>query len=348
MTIRGLLRRLPLLPVLAAAAVAAAVVLGGGATAAAQPFLKFTLDGRIDSDAAPFLLALDQGLLKAEGLDVSIDPAASPQEALARVAAGTYDLGVVDINALIKYRDQNPTAAMPAVFMIENRPPFAVLARRSRGIVDPKDLDGKRVGAATADGSAAYLQIFAKINGLDPARIRLETVALPVREPMLASGQVDAISASTLTAVDLEARGVPPGDIVVLPMADWGVVLYGQAIIASPRMLAERRDAVRGVLRAFVKALQETVRNPARAIDSVIKRIDPTHRERELARLRIAVAGSLLTPEVREIGFGAVDPARLARAIDQLALGYEFRVKPKAADVFDPALLPPIEDRLPR
>jgi NitT/TauT family transport system substrate-binding protein len=34
------------------------------------------------------------------------------------------------------------------------------------------------------------------------------------------------------------------------------------------------------------------------------------------------------------------DPARLEKSIDQLAASYEFKAKPKAADVFDAAFLP--------
>jgi NitT/TauT family transport system substrate-binding protein len=339
MTIRGLLRCL--CPLLALAVVSA------GGPAVAQPFLKFSLDGRIDGEATPYLLALDRGYLKAEGLDVSIDPATGPQEVLTRVASGIYDLGVVDINALIRYRDQNPGVAMPAVFMVYNRPPFAVLARRSRGINGPQDLDGRRVGASAADGSLVNLRIFARLNDVDLAKLRLETVALAVREPMLASGQVDAISATTFTAIDLTARGVPADDIAILLMADYGVQLYGQAIIASPRLAAERGDTVRAFLRAFVNALKDTVRDPGWAIEVVVKRIDGRLRARELDRLEMALKGNILTSEVRANGFGAIEPARLARSIDQLALGYEFRAKPRAADVFDPAFLPPKLDRMP-
>ncbi|NVO14673.1 MAG: ABC transporter substrate-binding protein [Rhodoplanes sp.] len=340
MTIRGLLRCLCPLLALAAA-------LSTGVPAAAQPFLKFSLDGRIDGEATPYLLALDRGYLKAEGLDVSIDPAAGPHETLTRVASGTYDLGVVDINALIRYRDQNPGVAMPAVFMVYNRPAFAVLARRSRGINGPRDLDGKRVGASAADGSLAYFRIFARLNDIDAARLRLETVALPVREPMLAAGQVDAISATTFTAIDLTARGVPADDIAVLPMADYGVELYGQAIIASPRLAAERGDTVRAFLRAFVEALKDTVRDPGRAVEVVVKRIDGQPRARELERLEMALKGNILTSEVRANGFGTIEPARFARAIDQLAFSYEFRAKSKAVDVFEPSYLPPKADRMP-
>ena len=52
-------------------------------------------------------------------------------------------------------------------------------------------------------------------------------------------------------------------------MADYGVELYGNAIIVNSKFAAEHPDAVRGFLNAFMRGLRETVRNPASAIDSV-------------------------------------------------------------------------------
>ena len=66
------------------------------------------------------------------------------------MASGNYDMGVADINALIKFRDANPKAPVKAVFMVYNRPAFAVIGRKSRGIVAPKDLEGKKLGAPAA------------------------------------------------------------------------------------------------------------------------------------------------------------------------------------------------------
>ena len=55
---------------------------------------------------------------------------------------------------------------------------------------------------------------------------------------------------------------MPADDIIVLLMADYGVNLYGNAIIVNPKFAAEKPEAVKGFLRAFVKGLQETVKNP--------------------------------------------------------------------------------------
>ena len=92
---------------LAAAALLLAAALAGAASAA-ETNLRFTLDRKFEGPAAPFLLPLEQGYYKAEGLNVSVDPAANAREAIKRVASGDYDMGFADINAMIKYRDANP------------------------------------------------------------------------------------------------------------------------------------------------------------------------------------------------------------------------------------------------
>jgi NitT/TauT family transport system substrate-binding protein len=324
---------------------AAAAVLTAGSAAAQTP-VKVTLDFKFEGPSAPFLVALDKGYFKAEGLDVTIDPAASSLEPITRVASGAYDIGFGDINALIKFRDQNPAAPIKAVFMVYNRPPFAIVTRKSRGVTKPKDLEGKKLGGPAADSAFAQWKIFVKANGIDAGKVDVENIGIPVREPMLAAGEVDAITGFSFSSyINLKDRGVPVDDIVVLLMADYGVNLYGNAIIVGQKFSAAHPEAVKGFLRAFTKGLKDTVRDPAAAIDSVIKRNDLAKKDVELERLRMALNDNILTPEVEANGYGQVDMARLDRAIGQIALTYDFKAKPKASDIFDPSFLPPAADR---
>jgi NitT/TauT family transport system substrate-binding protein len=309
--------------------------------------IRFTLDRKIDGPAAPFFLAIDKGYFKAEGLDVTIDAATSgPLEVIDRLTTGAYDMGVADINVLIKFRDGNPGAPIKALFIVFDKPPYAIIARKSRGIVAPNDLVGKKLGASSADPAFAAWPIFAKVNGIDAAKVIIENVGLPVREPMLAAGEVDAITGASFTAyVDLKERGVPPEDLVVLLMADYGVELYGDAIMASPKFAQEKPEAARAFLRAYVKALKDAVRDPARAVDAVLRRNDAAKKDIELERLRMAIRDNVITPAVKADGYGDVDPQRFAAALDQLALTYHFKAKDKAAAVFDPSFLPPAAER---
>ena len=184
------------------------------------------------------------------------------------------------------------------------------------------------------------------MNGIETSKVTIENVGFPVREPMLAAGQVDAITGYSFSAyVTLKDRGVPVDDIVLMLMADYGVELYGNAIIVNPKFAAEKPDAVKGFLRAFLKGLRDTVRDPASAVESVIARNELAKKEVELERLRMAIRDNIVTPEVKANGYGEVDAARLARAIDQIALTHKFKVKPAQSDIFDESFLPPEADR---
>jgi NitT/TauT family transport system substrate-binding protein len=327
------------------ATAAAAVLLGGPATA--QTAIKFSLDFKFEGPAAPFLVAIDKGYFKAEGLDVTIDSAAGSLEPINRVASGTYDMGFGDINSLIKFRDANPATPIKAVFMVYNKPAFSIVSRKSRGVEKPKDLEGKVLGAPAPDGAYAQWKIFVQANGIDASKVKIENVGFPVREPMLQNGQVDAITGFSFSSfINLKSMGLPVEDIVVMLMADYGVNLYGNTIIVNPKFAAEKPEAVKGFLRAFVKGLKDTVKDPSTAVDSVIKRNDVAKKPVELERLRMALKDNIVTKEVQSNGYGAVDNDRLTKSIDQIGLTYEFKnKKPSAAEAFDASFLPSAADR---
>ena len=177
-------------------------------------------------------------------------------------------MGFADINSLIKFRDANPTMPLKAVFMVYNKPPFAIVGRKSRGVSKPKDLEGKKLGAPAPDGAYAQWPIFVKANDIDASKVTIENVGFPVREPMLAAGQVDAITGFSFSSfINLKDKGVPVDDITVLLMADYGVNLYGNAIIVNPKFAADHPDAVKGFLQAYLKGLKETVKSPATAVE---------------------------------------------------------------------------------
>jgi len=329
-----------------ASLVAALIALAVAWPAAAQTSIKFSLDGRLEGLAATFFLPQDRGYFKSEGLDVTVDEATTALEPITRVASGAYEMGLADINTLIRYRDQHPSPPLKAVFMVYNKPPFAIVARRSRGITDPKELEGKKLGAPPAGITFGEWPLFAKLNNVDVAKVTIETIGIPVRAPMLAAGQIDAaLGYSFRLYVDLKDRGVPVDDIVLMPMADYGLKLYGNAIIINPKFAAEKPEAVKAFLHAFLQGLKEIVRRPAEAVDTIMRRDDTVKREVELERLRMAIRDNIVTPEVKANGYGAVDLARLTESIDQIGLVYTFKAKPKAEDIFDASFLPPAAER---
>jgi NitT/TauT family transport system substrate-binding protein len=337
----------------------AVVCFGAGRSQAAdearQPIgVRFSLDRPIDAGAAPFIVALARGLFSAEGLAVTIDSAsgspnsasASP-EAIARVATGSSDLALVDLNELIRFRDQPGAPPIKAVFVLFNQAPYAIVARKSRGIHALSDIEGKTVGVADSDLSIRLWPALARQNGIKRATVKLNKISAAVREPILSAGQIDAVAGfSYLSAVNLRDRGVPADDLAVLRYADYGCEAYGFAVIVNPAFATARPEVVKGFLRAVIAGTHLTIKEPGLAVDEVVSRMDGGLRELELERLLTVISDNILTGEVKRNGIGGINPARLDRSIDQIAEDFAFHKKPQASDIFDDTFLPPPGGRL--
>ena len=315
--------------------------------AAAQTSIKFSLDWKFEGPAAPYFVAIDKGYYKAEGLDVTIDTGNGSLEAIPRVASGTYQFGFADINSLIKFRDKNPTLAVKGILMAYDVPPFAIVTLAKTGIKSPKDLQGKILGAPAADGAFAQWKAFVKENAIDAAKVKIENVGFPVREPMLAEGKVDAITGFSFSSVmNLKSKGVKDDEIKTLLMADHGLVLYGNVIIVNPAFAQANPNAVKGFVRATIKGFQDTAKDPESAVKGVIKRNSVAQEDVELDRLKMSLRDNIVTKAAKADGFGGVDMNRLAKSIEQIELTYEFTAKPKPEDVFTQDYLPPKTDRM--
>ncbi|HCO58126.1 MAG TPA: ABC transporter substrate-binding protein [Burkholderiales bacterium] len=316
-------------------------------SAHAQTAIKFALDWRFEGPAAPYFVAIDQGYYADEGLDVSIDPGSGSVEGINRVASGAYQLGFADINSLVKFRDNPANAPLQAVQMVYDTPAFAIITMKRTGISGPKDLEGKILGAPAPDGAYAQWPIFVAANGIEASKVKIENVGFPVREPMLVKGDVDAITGFWFSSyMNLKANGAKDDDIVVMLMKDYGVDLYGNVIIVNPEFAKSNPDAVKGFVKATIRGIQETIRNPEAAIDALLKRNQIANKAVELERLKLALDRNFVTDATRQNGFGDVDMSRLARSIDQIGLTFKYTNKPSADAIFTSAFLPPKADRL--
>jgi NitT/TauT family transport system substrate-binding protein len=163
----------------------------------------------------------------------------------------------------------------------------------------------------------------------------------PLRETMLVRGDVDAITGFTFTSLlNLEARGAKIEDVVVLPYPEFGVKLYGNAIIASPKLLKDNPAAVKAFLAAFARGMKDVIANPAAAIADVKARDGIINVALETRRLQLAIDTVINSPNARAEGFGQVNAPRLALMASQVsdAFNTKSRVNPDA--VWSSAFLP--------
>jgi len=316
------------------------------AFAADQP-LRYLNDWRWEGPSAAFLLALDNGYYSDAGLAVTMDPGKGSVDGLDRVESGEYDMASVDINSLVRFKDKNPDSKLKAIFVIYNAPPFAIIGRRSLGVVGPQDLEGHKLGAPAADGAYAQWPAFVDINRIKEDEVAIESVSFADREEKLMDGQVDAITGFSFTSMlGLTSRGVAINDLSLMLMSDFGLDLYGNVIIVNPEFAANNPAAVRGFIKASTQGLKETVANPAQAIKHVLSHNDGAEEETELDRLVMAIGLHIVTDEVREHGLGAIQMGRLEKSIEQLSKSYEFTNRPQGSDIFEDVYLPAKDFRM--
>jgi len=318
---------------------AAAAALGN-AQAQTTP-IRFQLDWRFEGPSALFLTPAAKGYFKAANLDVSIDAGNGSGGAVTRVASGSYDLGFADLAALMEFHANNPDAPNKpvAIMMVYNDTPAAVLALKKSGIKTPADLSGKKLGAPVFDAGRRAFPIFAKANKV--TGVQWIAMDPSLRETMLARGDLDAITGFSFTSLlNLEARGVKAEDVVVMPYPAYGVKLYGNAIIASPKILKENPAAVKAFLLAFTKGVKDVVTNPAAAIADVKARDGIINVPLETRRLQLAIDNVIASPNARAEGFGQVNGPRLALMASQVADAYGTKTRINPDAVWNGSFLP--------
>jgi NitT/TauT family transport system substrate-binding protein len=308
--------------------------------------IKFQLDWRFEGPSALFLVPAAKGHFKNEKLNVTIDAGNGSGGTVTRVASGTYDMGFADLAALMEFHANNPTVPNKpvAVMMVYNNTPAAVLALKKSGIKTPADLSGKKLGAPVFDAGRKAFPIFAKANGI--SNVNWTAMDPPLRETMLVRGDIDAITGFSFTSLlNLEARGVKPEDIVVLPYPQHGVKLYGNAIIVGENFLKQNPEAVRAFLRAFTRGVKEVIADPKAAIATVKARDGIINEDLELRRLRLALDATVLTPDARSEGFGNIAGPRLSLMASQVADAFATKERVNPDLIWNGNFLPPMADR---
>lgn len=319
------------------AALAAAVALQAPG-ASAQQAVKFTLDWRFEGPGALFLLPAAKGYFKAEGLDVTIDSGAGSAGAVNRIATGGYDMGFADLAALIEFLANNPTNKTQAVFMVYETAPAAIFTLKKNGIAKPADLAGKKIGAPPFDAARKAWPIFAKAVGLKTDAVTWQNMDPALREQLLVRGEVPAISGFYFTGyLNLLARGAKPDEIVAFKYGDFGVKLYGNAVMVSEKFAAANPKAVEGFLRALKKGMEEVVAKPDEGVAAVKARDGLIDVKLESERLKLVIENNLAKGGKFN---GAVDKAQLEKNIADVVEAFGLKAKPSAEQVFNSSFLP--------
>ncbi|WP_237215999.1 ABC transporter substrate-binding protein [Falsiroseomonas oryziterrae] len=305
--------------------------------------VRFILDWAFLGPQAPFLMALDRGYYREEGLNVTVDRGFGSGDTPIKVASGAYDIGIADLSPTIRMRLTQPNVDLVTPFVIQQGSQLTIISLRRANIRTPKDLEGKRIVAPETDAGRQLFPAFARATGIDASRISWVTVTPQLRESMLARGDAEAMAGfETSGLFSLRTLNVNPADIVSMRYAAAGVPLLSTALLVRRPYAEANPRVVTGMIRAIVRAHNESWTNPDLPIASLTRR-DPTtnpalERERMVANFEF-----IRTPDVLQGGWGNLSMARVQGAIDTVRTSFDIATPLAAADLYLPQFLPPAE-----
>ena len=309
--------------------------------------VKFTLSWLLQGVDAPLLLAMERGYFAEEGLEVAFERGYGSADTASKIAAGQYDIGFGDMYSMIEFNQQNPDDKLIVVAIAYNKAPFALISLKESGITSLKDMAGKKLGAPVGDAPRRLWPVLATQVGVDPDSVEWISMEPKLRQSFLLQGNVDAISGFSYSMIPaLVEGGKSLDDLDIFYYTDNGLDFYGNVILVKESFLAENPDVVRGFIKAYIRGMQDALRDPATGLESVMAAGDELmDRESEKLRLQIALDGLLVSEEVEQNGLGSADPARLEETIAQTVEGFGLTETPSIDEVFDDSYLPPLEER---
>lgn len=324
----------------ARAALALSALAAASMVSSAQTPVRLVLDYAIQGQQSPIVLAADGGYFERAGVDVRVDRGYGSGDSIAKVASGTYDVAFADVGALVNFNSKEGATKLIDVFQIYDVAPMVILSLKKSNITKPTDLAGKTIASPPGASSRVMFPTFAAVNKIDTPKIKWLDVTPQLRETMLRQGQADATTALITDVAGLKHLNISEDELSIMRFSDYGVNLYGHAILTTPEFAAKHPDTIRKIVKGVAEALKASIANPAAAIAALKKRDPLVDESLEQRRLELVIANAIETNHVKKEGLSAVNMDRMQKTIDLITSTYK-RLPMKAAELYHDDYLPP-------
>lgn len=246
----------------------------------AEEPVHLVLQWEHQSQFAGYYMALEQGLYRNEGLDVTITPGGAHVAPFERLRKGQADFCTAMLSgALGEYRDHRGDLVLNA--QVFNRSSLAIVAWTSgrdstTSITEPKDLDGRRV--SLWQGFLPPYQCFFERFGVTP-----EVLPQHYTLSLFLHRGVDACSAMLYNEYHVLMQAeVPAQDLTVFEFHKHGINLPEDGIYCLRKTREERPDVCAAFARASMAGWDYAKAHQAESLDVVMRYVDdanlPTNR----------------------------------------------------------------------
>lgn len=221
------------------------------AAATAQTTLKLAVPS-VNEGLLTIRVAIDQGLLKAEGIVVDLVSFRGGGPAVQAFAGSSVDLCVCAADHVVRLANRGLDARI--IVGLDEHHSYALLGRAGSAYTDVASLKGKRIGI-TAPGSFTDNTIRWAITkaGLRPER-DFQIVGAGTGAAMRAALETGQIEAGTVVSTDV-ADYLATGRFRMI--TDWRGIPYPALVVIGRQQWADRNPAL---ARAFVRAVSKAAR----------------------------------------------------------------------------------------
>lgn len=227
---------------------------------AAAETVRVMLDFQLNANHLPLVIAEENGLFDAVGLDVQLLVPTSASDPAKLAAVGVAEIALTpQINYMIARDAGLPVVAIGALI---GQPLGGLLTLDGQGIASPADLAGKRIGYSLEPLEPVLWRTMLAAAGADPSTVDLVHVGMNTIAALL-TGQVDAIGAfRNVEMFHVADYGFVP---VFFPQEQYGVPPTMEVIFIAAEQLIEAQEQARvpdcdGVLARFFAALGDAMR----------------------------------------------------------------------------------------
>jgi NitT/TauT family transport system substrate-binding protein len=251
------------------------------------------------------VLAKHLGYYKEAGYDVEFVVARGGVDVAKQVGVGNAPIGGAIGDTPVIVRGNG--VPVKSVGLMGGGAMTIAVGRKDRGIEKLEDLKGKKISVLSFQDTTYYALLGALASkGISKNDINAQAVGPAGVASFVIAGTVDACACTPDWEVDVREA---VKDTVSFPTKDYFSSM-SQAILTSDKMIAERPEMVRAIVKATLRGMKYVMDDPAKAAVTYVE-ASPSFKGKEELMKKILANYNLRTYQGQK-ELGAMDPQRLA------------------------------------
>jgi NitT/TauT family transport system substrate-binding protein len=254
---------------------------------------------------APWVLAKHLGYYKEAGYEVDFVVARGGVDVAKQVGVGNAPIGGAIGDTPVIVRGNG--VPVKAVGLMGGGALTVVVGRKDRGITKLEDLKGKKISVLSFQDTTYFALLGALASkGITKNDVSAEAVGPANVAKFVIAGTVDACACTPDWEIDVKEA---VKDTVSLPTKDYFQSM-AQAILTSDKMIAEKPEMVRAIVKATLRGMKYVMDDPAKAAITYVEAA-PSFKGKEELMKKILANYNVRTYQGQS-ELGAMDPQRLA------------------------------------